>query len=104
MSVSLQFQNLRIEGSSRAGDASWFRVHPPGLAFDVGRGSLALAGADEIFLTGTAAEVTPIREVDGIQIGPGKPGPVTQKMQKLYAEVVRGKHSKYSEWLTPTLK
>lgn len=51
MSASLQFQNLRIEGSSRAGDASWFRVHPPGLAFDVGRGSLALAGADEIFLT-----------------------------------------------------
>jgi len=51
MSVSLQFQNLRIEGSSRAGDASWFRIHPPGLAFDVGRGSLALAGADEIFLT-----------------------------------------------------
>ncbi len=51
MSVSLQFQNLRIEGSSRAGDASWFRVHPPGLAFDVGRGSLALAGASEIFLT-----------------------------------------------------
>ncbi len=51
MSVSLQFQNLRIEGSSRAGDASWFRIHPPGLAFDVGRGSLALAGAKEIFLT-----------------------------------------------------
>jgi ribonuclease Z len=51
MSVSLQFQNLRIEGSSRAGDASWFRIHPPGLAFDVGRGSLALAGANEIFLT-----------------------------------------------------
>ena len=51
MSASLQFQNLRIEGSSRAGDASWFRIHPPGLAFDVGRGSLALAGANEIFLT-----------------------------------------------------
>ena len=51
MSVSLQFQNLRIEGASRAGDASWFRVHPPGLAFDVGRGALALAGADPIFLT-----------------------------------------------------
>ena len=51
MSVSLQFQNLRIEGSSRAGDASWFRIHPPGLAFDVGRGSLALAGADDFFLT-----------------------------------------------------
>jgi ribonuclease Z len=51
MSVRLQFQNLRIEGSSRAGDASWFRVHPPGLAFDVGRGALALAGAEQIFLT-----------------------------------------------------
>jgi ribonuclease Z len=51
MSVSLQFQDLRIEGSSRAGDASWFRLHPPGLAFDVGRGSLAQTGAKEIFLT-----------------------------------------------------
>lgn len=51
MSVRLQFQNLRIEGSSRAGDASWFRVHPPGLAFDVGRGALALAGAEQIFLS-----------------------------------------------------
>lgn len=51
MSVSLQFENLRIEGSSRAGDASWFRIHPPGLAFDVGRGSLALAGANDLFLT-----------------------------------------------------
>ncbi|MDH3745228.1 MAG: MBL fold metallo-hydrolase [Acidobacteriota bacterium] len=42
---------LRIEGASRAGDRTWFRVHPPGLAFDVGRGALELTGSDQIFLT-----------------------------------------------------
>lgn len=56
--------------------------------------------ADEAWLTGTAAEVTPIREVDRRAIGTGKPGPMTQKFQKMYQEVVRGKSEKYSRWLT----
>jgi ribonuclease Z len=49
--VELRFGDLRIEGWSRAGDDNWFRVHPPGLAFDVGRGALQLAGAADVFLT-----------------------------------------------------
>jgi len=55
--------------------------------------------ADEAFFSGTAAEVTPIREVDDRQIGEGKPGPITQKIQKLYFDVVKGKIEKYHSWL-----
>jgi len=56
--------------------------------------------ADEAFLTGTAAEVTPIREVDARSIGPGKPGPITQKLQTAFFDIVRGKNPKYQQWLT----
>jgi ribonuclease Z len=49
--VELRFGDLRIEGWSRAGDDTWFRVHPPGLALDVGRGAVQLAGAPDIFIT-----------------------------------------------------
>jgi ribonuclease Z len=49
--VELRFGDLRIEGWSRAGDDNWFRVHPPGLAFDVGRGALQLAGARDVFVS-----------------------------------------------------
>ena len=55
--------------------------------------------ADEAFFTGTAAEVTPIREVDGRMIGSGKIGPITTKLQKAFFDVVNGKNSKYSNWL-----
>jgi len=51
--VELRFGDLRVEGWSRAGDDNWFRVHPPGLAFDVGRGALQLAGARDVFLSHT---------------------------------------------------
>jgi branched-chain amino acid aminotransferase len=57
--------------------------------------------ADEAFFTGTAAEVTPIREVDGRVIGSGKIGPVTAKLQKAFFDVVNGKNKKYSHWLSP---
>jgi branched-chain amino acid aminotransferase len=56
--------------------------------------------ADEAFFTGTAAEVTPIRELDGRQIGIGKRGPVTEKLQALYFDLVHGRSAKYPEWLT----
>ena len=56
--------------------------------------------ADEAFLTGTAAEVTPVREVDGRLIGPGTPGPVTKKLQSAYFEVVKGENPTYQNWLT----
>ena len=54
---------------------------------------------DELFMTGTAAEVTPIREVDNRQIGPGHPGPVTKRAQQIYADANRGKLDAYSHWL-----
>lgn len=57
--------------------------------------------ADEAFFTGTAAEVTPIREVDGRTIGDGKRGPVTAKLQKAFFDLVAGKDKKHAEWLTP---
>lgn len=57
--------------------------------------------AEEAFLTGTAAEVTPIREVDDRLIGEGRPGPVTLRLQKRYFEVIRGERSEWSHWLAP---
>jgi branched-chain amino acid aminotransferase len=57
--------------------------------------------ADEAFFTGTAAEVTPIRELDGRVIGEGRRGPVTAKLQKLFFDVVQGKVPKHADWLTP---
>jgi branched-chain amino acid aminotransferase len=57
--------------------------------------------ADEAFFTGTAAEVTPIRELDDRVIGTGSRGPVTESLQSLFFEVVAGKSEKYRHWLTP---
>ncbi|NOZ67669.1 MAG: branched-chain amino acid transaminase [Deferribacteres bacterium] len=56
--------------------------------------------ADEAFFTGTAAEVTPIREVDGRLIGNGKPGPLTRKLQGLFFKIVKGEARGYKSWLT----
>ena len=53
--------------------------------------------ADEVFMCGTAAEVTPIREVDDHVIG--KPGPVTLEIQSAYLETVRGKSDRWAQWL-----
>jgi branched-chain amino acid aminotransferase len=55
--------------------------------------------AEELFFTGTAAEVTPIREVDDRPVGSGRPGPVTRRAQQLYMETVTGKLGAHSEWL-----
>jgi branched-chain amino acid aminotransferase len=57
--------------------------------------------ADEAFFTGTAAEITPIREVDNRIIGTGKPGPVTKELQAAFFDIVQGKDSRHSDWLTP---
>jgi branched-chain amino acid aminotransferase len=57
--------------------------------------------ADEAFFTGTAAEVTPIREVDGRTIGEGTRGPVTTKIQKMFFDCVMGKAENHRDWLTP---
>ncbi|MDP6459972.1 MAG: branched-chain-amino-acid transaminase [Candidatus Hydrothermarchaeota archaeon] len=62
---------------------------------DLTRGSLYTA--DEVFFTGTAAELTPIRDIDGIQIG--KPGKVTKRLQKKFFDVTKGKDKNYNSWL-----
>lgn len=56
--------------------------------------------ADEIFLTGTAAEVTPVREIDHRRIGNGKRGPITDKLQRAFFDVVAGREPKYQRYLT----
>jgi len=57
--------------------------------------------ADEAFFTGTAAEVTPIRELDNRSIGNGGRGPITEKLQTMYFDVVHGRHEGYQDWLAP---
>jgi branched-chain amino acid aminotransferase len=56
--------------------------------------------ADEAFFSGTAAEITPIREVDNRTIGTGKPGPVTKQLQAAFFDIVHGRDNKHDEWLT----
>jgi branched-chain amino acid aminotransferase len=71
-----------------------------GIAFeerDISREQLY--AADEAFFTGTAAEVTPIREIDGKSIGEGKRGKITEKLQRIFFNAVRGKEPKYDSWL-----
>ena len=55
--------------------------------------------ADEMFFSGTAAEVTPIREYDRIQIGAGQRGPITEKIQSAFFDIVNGRNAKYAHWL-----
>jgi branched-chain amino acid aminotransferase len=57
--------------------------------------------ADEIFLTGTAAEITPVREVDHRKIADGTPGPISRRLREMYGSVVRGEVEKYRSWLAP---
>ena len=56
--------------------------------------------ADEVFLTGTAAEVTPVREIDNRTVGDGTVGPLTKRLQQRFFEVVRGSDTSHPEWLT----
>ena len=56
--------------------------------------------ADEAFFTGTAAEITPIREVDNRLIGKGTPGPVTKELQSTFFDIVHGRDSRHEDWLT----
>ena len=58
--------------------------------------------ADELFFTGTAAEVTPIREIDGTIIGSGKRGPITENIQSTFFKIVKGELSDFGHWLTHT--
>ena len=64
---------------------------------DVARAELALA--DEVFLTGTAAELTPMREIDDIAIGDGTPGPITREIQQVFDDALHGRAAQYADWL-----
>lgn len=57
--------------------------------------------ADEAFFTGTAAEITPVREIDDRRIGTGKPGPITKQIQEKFFDIIRGKDALFSHWLDP---
>ena len=60
--------------------------------------------ADECFLTGTAANITPVTEIDHRQIGNGEVGKITEKLQELYADIIEGKKPEYLYWCTPVYK
>ncbi len=60
-----------------------------------------LYDAEECFLTGTAANITPVAEIDRRKIGSGEIGEITQKLQKIYSDVIRGNNPKYADWCTP---
>ncbi|HET9008714.1 MAG TPA: branched-chain amino acid transaminase [Nitrosarchaeum sp.] len=68
------------------------------LETEIARSELIIS--DEVFLTGTAAEITPVISVDGKKIGDGKPGDITRKMMSEYMDIVMDKNQDYSHWLT----
>ena len=57
--------------------------------------------ADEVFLTGTAAEISPVISIDGKKVGDGKVGKITEDIRKVYSDITMGKNKKYSRWITP---
>jgi branched-chain amino acid aminotransferase len=73
---------------------SHIEVHEDMLARD------ELYTADEVFLTGTAAEITPVRDIDHRKIGRGEAGPTTRRIQEQFFSVVKGNDSKHDAWLT----
>jgi len=62
---------------------------------------IEMYSAEECFLTGTAAHLTPVAEIDRRKIGNGEVGPITRKLQELYADVIQGNNAKYMDWCTP---
>ena len=60
-----------------------------------------LYAADEVFLTGTAAHITPVVEIDRRVIGDGNVGPVTRRLANTYVDIIKGKDERYSSWCTP---
>jgi branched-chain amino acid aminotransferase len=64
---------------------------------DVARGELYIA--DEIFMTGTAAELTPLREIDDLPVGTGEPGPITREIQRVFEDALHGRSERYADWL-----
>ncbi len=71
----------------------------PVIERDLARAELTLA--DEVFLSGTGAEIVPVREIDDHAIGGGEPGPVTREVQQAFEDAVRGRDPRHAEWLDP---
>ena len=90
----------------RCGICSWRSRRSPGASVASIETRVApisvddVMGADELFFSGTAVEVTAIREVDGRVIGDGKPGPVTRRIQETFNQAVRGQLPQYRRWLS----
>ncbi|NCW59287.1 MAG: branched chain amino acid aminotransferase, partial [Proteobacteria bacterium] len=59
-----------------------------------------LIESDEVFFSGTAVEITPISKIDDVTIGSGSIGPITEKLQNLYSDIVTGKNDNYKSWLS----
>jgi branched-chain amino acid aminotransferase len=66
---------------------------------DIARGELYVA--DEVFMTGTAAELTPLREIDDHPVGTGEPGPITRAIQSTFEDALHGRAERYADWLDP---
>jgi branched-chain amino acid aminotransferase len=72
------------------------------LGYEVVQRSIArseMALADEVFMSGTAAELTPVREIDDMQIGDGRPGPITREIQGVFEDALHGRSERYAKWL-----
>lgn len=88
-----------LEGITRASVLQFCKdLEIPFVETNIARDQVYLA--DEAFFTGTAAEITPIRELDAHAIGNGGRGPITEQLQNLFFEVVHGKRGEYENWLT----
>jgi branched-chain amino acid aminotransferase len=66
---------------------------------DIARAELYLA--DEVYVTGTAAELTPVREIDDHPVGEGRPGEITRAVQAAFEDALHGRSERYREWLDP---
>ena len=66
---------------------------------DVARGELYMA--DEVFMTGTAAELTPIREIDNYAVGTGRPGPITEQVRAVFEDALHGRAERYARLERP---
>ena len=92
------FANDILEGINRAAAIEILRDQGYDVVErDIARGELYRA--DEIFMTGTAAELTPIREVDDLPVGDGKPGEITLQIQRVFEDALHGRADRYREWL-----
>jgi branched-chain amino acid aminotransferase len=92
------FANDILEGINRAAAIEIMRDQGyEVIERDIARGELYRA--DEIFMTGTAAELTPIREIDNQPVGTGDPGPVTRAVQEVFEDALHGRSDRYADWL-----